>query len=71
MFYEEKARQNHDIKIGNKSFKSVAKFKHLGTTLTNQIAFMRKLTADNSGGMPVTVQFGILIFPFAVQEYKY
>jgi hypothetical protein len=38
--------KNHDAKIVNKSFKSLAKFRHLGTTLTNQIAFMGKLTAD-------------------------
>jgi hypothetical protein len=30
------AWQNHDIKIPNRSFKSVAQFGDLGTTVTNQ-----------------------------------
>jgi hypothetical protein len=32
----QKAGQRQSIKIGNRSFESVAKFKYLGTTLTDQ-----------------------------------
>jgi hypothetical protein len=30
------ALQNHDIKIGDRSFENMAEFKYLGTTVTNQ-----------------------------------
>jgi hypothetical protein len=35
MFRDQKARQNHNIKIDNKSFVRVEQFKYLGTALTN------------------------------------
>jgi hypothetical protein len=34
--YQQDAVQNHNRKIANKSFQNVAKFAHLGATLTNQ-----------------------------------
>jgi hypothetical protein len=34
MSHEQNSGQNHDVKIGNKSFESVAKFKDLSITLT-------------------------------------
>jgi hypothetical protein len=42
----QKAGQRQSIKIGNRSFESLAKFKYLGTTRTDQIVFMKRLRAD-------------------------
>jgi hypothetical protein len=36
MSHSQKIEQKHSIKIANKSFEDVAKFKYLGTTLTDQ-----------------------------------
>jgi coproporphyrinogen III oxidase-like Fe-S oxidoreductase len=42
----QKAGQRQSIKIGNRSFESVEKFKYLGTTLTVKIVSMKRLRAD-------------------------
>jgi hypothetical protein len=46
------ARRNHDIKIANRSFESVAQFKYLGTILGNQNLIegelKRRLNSGNS-----------------------
>ena len=34
--HEQNAGQNHNIKIDNKPFKNMAKFKYFGTSATNQ-----------------------------------
>jgi hypothetical protein len=59
---EKNAGQYHDLKVGNKSFKSVEQFKYLVTTLTNQIVLRECL-----------VSFGTesFIFQFAIQKYKF
>jgi hypothetical protein len=45
MSRKQNAGLKHNIKIGNKSFESVAKIKYLETALTNQTAF-KKLRED-------------------------
>jgi hypothetical protein len=46
MSHHQTAGQSNYIRVANKSFEKVAKFKYLGSTLMDQIAFMRKLGAD-------------------------
>jgi hypothetical protein len=46
MSRNQNAGQNHNIKIDNESFERVEQFKYLGTTLTIEIQFRKKLRAD-------------------------
>jgi hypothetical protein len=42
MSRDQNAGQSHNTKIDNSFFERVEEFKYLGTTLTNQTAFMKK-----------------------------
>jgi hypothetical protein len=48
----QKAGQNHDINIGDRSFENVSQFKYFGMIVTNLIRFKRKLRGDS---IPVTL----------------
>jgi hypothetical protein len=45
MFHDHNAGQNHNMKIGDKSFESVTEFKYLGEAQKIRIPFMKKLRA--------------------------
>jgi hypothetical protein len=46
----QKAGQRQGIKIGNRSFESVAKVKYLGTTLTDQICMQEEIKSRLNSG---------------------
>jgi hypothetical protein len=45
-----KAGQKHDIKIAKRSFEGVAKFKYLGTTLTDQNCMQEEIKSRLNSG---------------------
>jgi hypothetical protein len=50
------ARQNHDIKIGNRWFENVAQFKYLGTTITNENLIQEEVNACSGNACYHSVQ---------------
>jgi hypothetical protein len=46
MSCDRNAGRSYNTKIGNRSFEMVEEFKYMGTTLTNQVIFMKKLRQD-------------------------
>jgi hypothetical protein len=50
MSHSQKVRQKHTIKIPNRSFEDVAKFKCLGTTLTDQNCMLKEIKSRLNSG---------------------
>jgi len=46
MYYQQNAEKNHKTAIGNKSFRRKAKFRHLGTTITNHTFMHTEFKSD-------------------------
>jgi len=55
------------VRIDNSTFERVEQFKYLGTTLTNQILFRKKLRAGNACYHSVQNFF---VFQVAIQKFK-
>jgi hypothetical protein len=53
----------YNIKIGNRSLKCVEHFKYLGTTLSNQNPFVKKLRADEIQEIFATFRCRIFCVP--------
>jgi hypothetical protein len=50
MFRHQNAGQNHDIKIANRCFENVARFRYLGTTITNQNLIQEEIKRRPNSG---------------------
>jgi len=65
MSQDQNVGQSQNIKTDNSSFERVEEFEYLGTTLTNQILFRKKLLvrADRSQGMHAIMWCRIFCLP--------
>jgi hypothetical protein len=63
MSREQNAGHSHNIETGNRPVKSVADFKYLGRTVTNEDCIYEELMSFNSG-MLATTRYRYCVFPF-------
>jgi hypothetical protein len=66
----QKAGQRQSIKIGNRSFESVAKFKYLGITLTHQNCIHEEIKSRLISENACYHLVQSFVIPSAVQECK-
>jgi hypothetical protein len=66
----QKAGQKHNIKIANKSFEDAAKFKYLGTTLTDQTSMHEEITRRLNSGNACFLSSRLLSRNVKVQIFK-
>jgi hypothetical protein len=66
----QKAGQKQSIKIGNRSFENVVKFKYLGTTLTDQNCIHEEIKSRLNLGNACYHSVQSFVIPPAVQECK-
>jgi hypothetical protein len=66
----QKAGQRQSIKIGNRYVESVAKFKYLGTTLTEQNCIHEEIKSRLNSGNACYHSVQSFVIPPAVQESK-
>jgi hypothetical protein len=59
----QKVEQRHSIKIANRSFEDVAKYRYLGTTLTDQNCMYEEIKSRLNLGMLATIRFRDLCLP--------
>jgi sorting nexin-29 len=63
MSRSQKIGQKHSIKIANRSFEDVAKFKYLGTTLTDQNCMPKEIKSRLNSGNASTIRFRVFCPP--------
>jgi hypothetical protein len=61
--------QNQNIRIANESFEKVAKFKHLGMTLTNQNEIYDEIKSVQ--GIFIIIQSKIFCLPVSSEDLKF
>jgi aspartate carbamoyltransferase regulatory subunit len=59
----QKIGQKHSIKIENRSFEQVVKFKYFASTLTDQNCMHEEIKSRLIRGIPATIQFRIFCRP--------
>ena len=70
MSWEQIERKTHNIMIGNKSFEMVENFKCLLTTVTNQTALIKELTAEQIRESLLAAGTVCFVVPWYLQEDK-